>query len=392
MPALGHPAARQLDRALIEGRLELQQEQGGFDVEDARHDPMNVSGGSARLLGPAGRCVARPQLTATNLCQFGRAARAALIVAAWPPRRHARRARPAPLVVVGGLAAVLAAGLGLVLFVAADRARRRRRGASCRGRLDRRALDRAGPPGSGRRVGATEYGGPGDPTAASVGASGANLLAHPDSYAELGGMTVPDRHRDGRPALHDAAADHLGRALGDRLQARLRPRRRPGGRAAAGDRPVVAVRRGARDPVRATGCGRARSGSARPPAAGRRQPCCGQSAPGGGRRQRVAGARRACATALCGSGPGRRGAGDARAAGQLLPDGTAAAPGGAPAAVKGIIAAGNQIVGKPYLYGGGHGTAARPGRPAYDCSSSVEHLLYGGGLLPVDYDAASGDA
>ena len=29
--------------------------------------------------------------------------------------------------------------------------------------------------------------------------------------------------------------------------------------------------------------------------------------------------------------------------------------------------------------------------PAYDCSSSVEHLLYGGGLLPVGYDAASGE-
>ena len=40
---------------------------------------------------------------------------------------------------------------------------------------------------------------------------------------------------------------------------------------------------------------------------------------------------------------------------RLLPDGRAAAPQDAPAAVKGIIAAGNQIVGKPYLYGGGHG-------------------------------------
>jgi cell wall-associated NlpC family hydrolase len=76
---------------------------------------------------------------------------------------------------------------------------------------------------------------------------------------------------------------------------------------------------------------------------------------------------------------------------QLLPDGRAAAPAGAPAAVKGIIAAGNQIVGKPYLYGGGHGLALDEVAPAYDCSSSVEHLLYGGRLLPVDYDAASGE-
>src|SRR5947209_3081527 len=46
-----------------------------------------------------------------------------------------------------------------------------------------------GPPGSGQLVGATEYGGPGDPSSGSVGASGANLLEHPDSYAELGGVT-----------------------------------------------------------------------------------------------------------------------------------------------------------------------------------------------------------
>src|SRR2546421_7342687 len=44
-----------------------------------------------------------------------------------------------------------------------------------------------GPPGTGQLVGATEYGGPGDPSSGSVGASGASLLQHPDSYAELGG-------------------------------------------------------------------------------------------------------------------------------------------------------------------------------------------------------------
>ena len=46
-----------------------------------------------------------------------------------------------------------------------------------------------GPPGSGATVGATEYGGPGDPSSGTVGASGINLVAHPDSYAELGGTT-----------------------------------------------------------------------------------------------------------------------------------------------------------------------------------------------------------
>jgi hypothetical protein len=73
----------------------------------------------------------------------------------------------------------------------------------------------------------------------------------------------------------------------------------------------------------------------------------------------------------------------------LLPDGSAAAPAQAPAAVKGIIAAGNQIAGRPYLYGAAHGLPLSELSPAYDCSSSVEHLLYGGGLLPVGYGAAS---
>ena len=75
---------------------------------------------------------------------------------------------------------------------------------------------------------------------------------------------------------------------------------------------------------------------------------------------------------------------------QLLANGLAAAPADAPQAVREIIAAGNQIVGKPYLYGGGHGLPLSEIAPAYDCSSSVEHLLYGAGLLPADYDAPSG--
>ena len=73
----------------------------------------------------------------------------------------------------------------------------------------------------------------------------------------------------------------------------------------------------------------------------------------------------------------------------LLPNGLAAAPRDAPPAVKEIIAAGNQIVGKPYVYGAGHGLPLSAIAPAYDCSSSVEHLLYGARLLPVTDAAAS---
>ena len=67
----------------------------------------------------------------------------------------------------------------------------------------------------------------------------------------------------------------------------------------------------------------------------------------------------------------------------IAPDGTAVAPSSAPAEVKAIIAAGNEIRNKPYRYGGGHGSFKDSG---YDCSGSVSYALHGGGLLdrPMD--------
>ncbi len=76
---------------------------------------------------------------------------------------------------------------------------------------------------------------------------------------------------------------------------------------------------------------------------------------------------------------------------KLLPNGLAAAPARAPDEIKRIIAAGNRIVGKPYLCGGGHGLPLNQIASAYDCSSSVSHLLYGAGLVDVNYTPASGD-
>jgi peptidoglycan hydrolase-like protein with peptidoglycan-binding domain len=60
------------------------------------------------------------------------------------------------------------------------------------------------------------------------------------------------------------------------------------------------------------------------------------------------------------------------------PDGLAIAPASAPPAVKAVIAAGNRIAKKPYIYGGGHGEWEAAG---YDCSGSVSYALHGGGLL-----------
>lgn len=239
-----------------------------------------------------------------------------------------------------------------------------------------------GPPGSGAAVGASEYGGPGDPSSGTVGAEGANLLEHPDSYAELGGETFQTATAMGGLAYmtplritwggHSAIAYKRDFGLG-------------GGPIDGLPRVIDLWWEFARalgipyedglwsGPVRI----------ARPPATGAGN-LLGQS-------EALASAAPATQDPLqCapGAATGVPLTGGQRA--RLLPDGLAAAPADAPLAVRAMIAAGNQIAGKPYLYGGGHGLPLSEIAPAYDCSSSVEHLLYGARLLPVSFDAPSG--
>jgi cell wall-associated NlpC family hydrolase len=64
----------------------------------------------------------------------------------------------------------------------------------------------------------------------------------------------------------------------------------------------------------------------------------------------------------------------------------AVAPADAPQEVKDAIAAANEIVGKPYKYGGGHGSWEDSG---YDCSGTVSYALHGAGL--VDRPLSSGE-
>jgi hypothetical protein len=59
-------------------------------------------------------------------------------------------------------------------------------------------------------------------------------------------------------------------------------------------------------------------------------------------------------------------------------DGHAIPPTSAPPEVQQVFAAANQIVGKPYRYGGGHGSWKDTG---YDCSGSVSYALHGAGLV-----------
>jgi hypothetical protein len=244
-----------------------------------------------------------------------------------------------------------------------------------------------GPPGTGELVGATEYGGPGDPSSGVYGARGDNLLAHPDTYAELGGLSWQTATAMGGLAYmtplritwgsHSAIAYKRDFGLG-------------GG-------PIDGLARvidlwwefaGAIGIPYENGLWSGPVRIERPPTSGAAG-VLGQTPGQSGTL--IAPTTAAQDAGACAPGslagvaltPGERA--------QLLPDGLAAAPADAPLAVKEMIAAGNQIVGKPYVYGGGHGLPLSEIAPAYDCSSSVEHLLYGARLLPVTYGGSSSE-
>jgi peptidoglycan hydrolase-like protein with peptidoglycan-binding domain len=51
-----------------------------------------------------------------------------------------------------------------------------------------------------------------------------------------------------------------------------------------------------------------------------------------------------------------------------------------------VIAAGDEIATRPYVYGGGHGSFESTG---YDCSGSVSYALHGGGLLSSPEDSSA---
>jgi hypothetical protein len=244
-----------------------------------------------------------------------------------------------------------------------------------------------GPPGTGRVVGATEYGGPGDPSSGVQGARGDNLLQHPDTYAELGGLTWQTATAmGGLPYMaplritwsaHSAIAYKRDFGFGGGPIDGL-PRVIDLWWQLAGRLGIPYTNGLWSGPVRVE----------RPPDAGAGS-LLGQTP--GQTASLITPSAAAQDPAICAPNgaagvpltPGERA--------RLLPNGLAAAPASAPTAVKEMIAAGNQIVGKPYVYGGGHGLALSAIAPAYDCSSSVEHLLYGAGLLPVTYSAPSAD-
>jgi len=246
-----------------------------------------------------------------------------------------------------------------------------------------------GPAGSGVVVGATEYGGPGDPSSGTIGASGADLTAQPGSYAELGGSTFTTATAmGGLPYMTP-----LRISWGARSVIAYKRDIGLGGGPIEGHPRVIDLwweLAGSLGIPYERGRWSGLVKIERPPATGSGQLI--GAAP-------TVDAPYGSSTAAAGSGttigdgclpetgvgvpisPGSRAV--------LLADGRAAAPIDAPPAVKGVIAAGNRIIGVPYVYGAAHGLPLSEVAPAYDCSSSVEHLLYGGGILPAVYDSSS---
>ncbi len=63
----------------------------------------------------------------------------------------------------------------------------------------------------------------------------------------------------------------------------------------------------------------------------------------------------------------------------ILLTGIALPPPDAPQAVKDVINNANMIVGRPYVWGGGHASFYSD---SYDCSGAVSFALFGGGMIP----------
>jgi len=228
------------------------------------------------------------------------------------------------------------------------------------------------------QIGATQYGGPEDPTSGAFGSSGTYLPAHPDSFAELSLLDQNPANAGGVLSFQDA--DALG-ALPYGTAVRV----------ANGGRELTLVKRdigygqGPDQPIpyrmdvwwqaaaqlnitkstvqiqRLPGTG---SGALLDQLPAGTQPAS-SSSPG------QCAAAGPTATPIT-SGP----------VAQINPiTGVASAPAAAPAAVKDAIAAGNQLIDLPYIWGGGHADLDQLAA-GYDCSGSAEYVLHHAGLFP----------
>jgi len=240
-------------------------------------------------------------------------------------------------------------------------------------------------PGRWYEVGATEYGGPGDPSSGDYGAipiAGESYLpAHPASFAELsvldanpangGAFTFADANAlNGLPYLSELRVAHGGR------EAILAKRdvgygQGPGQMIADGEPYRLDVWWQAAQRLAIT-----------------KTPVKVQLAP----RTGAGATLEALPSSEVSSAPAAASMCAVEAASiplpltagtqtKILPSGLAAAGEEAPEAVKQMVAAGNRLLGTSYLYGGAHGPSLDTRQPAYDCSSAVSYLLHWGAAL-----------
>ena len=238
------------------------------------------------------------------------------------------------------------------------------------------------------RVGATMYGGPTDPTSGdygSIGTPGQSYLpAHPDSFAEL---SVLDHNPANGGSFTFADANALSnlpyltglRVANNGVQKILYKRdvgygQGPGQLIANGQPYRLDVWWQSAGPL----------GVSKNPVDIELAPPTGAGAtlgqlPSSTQAPGASTIDPGCAAAISGGGiplplvPGTQT--------KILPSGLAAAGQNAPAAVKAMVAAGNRLYGKPYIYGGAHCCSLDTLQPGYDCSSAVSYVLHAGGVL-----------
>jgi hypothetical protein len=240
-------------------------------------------------------------------------------------------------------------------------------------------------PGRWYEVGATEYGGPGDPSSGSYGsipdASEAYLPAHPHSFAELsvlpdnpaaqGGLTFADANALGNlPYLAGLRVAHDGAQL-VLYKRDIGYGQGPGQRIADGQPYRLDVWWQAAQTLQVTKSA-VRVELAPPSGAAATLEQLPDS-------QQTAGELGGCESDA-GFAPLQLIAGIAT---RILPDGLAAAGEQAPPVVRALVSAGNRLHEAGYAYGAGHGPSLDTLQAAYDCSSAVSYLLHAAGLLGV---------
>jgi hypothetical protein len=243
-------------------------------------------------------------------------------------------------------------------------------------------------PGRWYEVGATEYGGPGDPTSGDYGSipnpSESYLPSHPQSFAELsvlknnpantGAFTFADANAlSNLPYLAGLRVEH------DRHESLLLKRD-----IGYGQGPGQLITNG--QPYRLDVWWQAAQALAitKTPVRVQLAPSTGAAPTLHATPQSAQASEPDEAEAAC---PADEGAGDIPlpltpgTQTKILPSGLAAAGEQAPVPVKHMVAAGNRLFGASYLYGGAHGTPLDQLQPAYDCSSAVSYLLHAAGVL-----------